>query len=187
MKKDVEEGRFFEWLKRALPDMRRRAIQLTSNGADAADLVQETCLRALTRRDLFVWQSSEGLRRWLARIMINRHFDILRRRRFETLLPALDNVPAADTSAPAWTRISDQEVADAVERLPPALRQTYRLVTVDRRSPAVIAKRLRIRPATVASRVHRARACLRKSLAIEDARPKVVQIALRSVPPGSAR
>jgi RNA polymerase sigma-70 factor (ECF subfamily) len=160
---------FSEWLTRLLPELRGVARRLTSNAADAAELVQNTCLRALNKRQLFVKGASDGMRKWLTRIMTNLYYDLVRKSRFEKLLGEMDDVVAPDPTPPAWTRVSDEEVTAAVERLGLPLRSTYHLFAVEQYSYTKISEHLRIAPSTVATRIFRARAHLRKTLGVEEA------------------
>ncbi|MGE0627293.1 MAG: RNA polymerase sigma factor [Hyphomicrobiaceae bacterium] len=59
-----------------LPRMRRFAYSLTGNLDQADDLVQETCMRALSNLDK--WQEGTRLDSWMFRIAQNLWFDRLR-------------------------------------------------------------------------------------------------------------
>jgi RNA polymerase sigma-70 factor (ECF subfamily) len=156
---------FSSWLAQLQPSLRRLAARLAKNPVDAADLAQATCLRALEKRALFVRGSCEDLKRWLVKIMVNLHFDLLRKASRETPADWLDEVAAPEeTPAPNWSTLADEEVRSAVEHLRPHLREAYRLFAVDRVSYATISTRLRIPVSTVATRIYRARVRLRATL-----------------------
>jgi len=167
MDDSAERDGFSEWLTGSLPDLRKVAARLTPNTAVAADLVQDTCLRALNKKQLFVHGAGDGMRRWLARIMTNRYYDLVREQRFERLFGELDDVPSPDLSPAPWKYVSDADLNAALGQLRPVLRDTYQLFAVERCSYAKISQRLCVPPATVATRIYRARASLRKSLGIE--------------------
>ena len=156
---------FVIWLGALQPDLRRRALRLTNNFADAADLAQATCLRALEKRALFVRGSATELRQWLFRVMANLHCDGLRRGSRETPVAWLDEVSATEgPTVGSWRTLGDDEVATAVDRLRPPLREVYRMFAIDRVSYAAISTRLRIPISTVATRILRARGHLRATL-----------------------
>jgi RNA polymerase sigma-70 factor (ECF subfamily) len=163
---------FAEWMVALQPDLKRFGMRLASNSIDAADLTQATCLRALQKRRLFAHGSRDDLKRWLIRIMVNLHRDWRRQRAREVLLGQTDTIAAAETTPqPLWTRIGDDEVRSAIERLSLALRDVYRLRVVERFSYAKIAVRLQIPMSTVATRMFRARIRLRSLLDAEIAPP----------------
>jgi RNA polymerase sigma-70 factor (ECF subfamily) len=156
---------FAEWIAALQPDLRRLGMRLAANAIDAADLAQATCLRALEKRRLFARGSLDDLRRWLRRIMVNLHRDLLRQRTREVLLEQMDGMPAAENGPPPfWTQIGDEEVRRAIGRLSLALRDVYLLRAVERFSYDKIAARLRIPMSTVATRMFRARLRLRALL-----------------------
>ena len=148
-----------------LPDLRRLAWRLTALPADAADLTQATCLRALEKRSLFVRGSAQDLRKWVSRIMTNLHRDQVRRRLREVLLDRVDDIPALRNEAPAaWTQVGDEAVRSAMQRLRPPLRDVYTMRALQRLSYSTISARLHIPETTAATRMFRARRRLREML-----------------------
>jgi RNA polymerase sigma-70 factor, ECF subfamily len=180
---------FAEWIVALQPDLRRFGMRIAANSADAADLAQATCLRALEKRRLFAHGSRDDFRRWLTRIMVELHRDWRRNRTREVLLEQTDGIPAAETAPqPLWTRIGDDEVRHAIERLSLTLRDVYRLRAVERFSYAKIAVRLRIPMSTVATRMFRARIRLRALLDAELAAPaKITPIGVERRPRANRR
>jgi RNA polymerase sigma-70 factor (ECF subfamily) len=142
------------------------AYRLTGNHDDAQDLVQEVLLRVRRGLATFTPGSLEG---WLSRITTNAFLDDVRKRRRRPLeiVPDLpDTLVGVD---------ADPEMALAVERLPDDIQDALRALPPDFRAPLVlcdvvgldyaeIAAALAIPPGTVRSRIHRARALLRRSL-----------------------
>ena len=63
----------------SLPQLRSLASRLTPCAADASDLVQETCLRAIEKQHQFVRGSPDDLVRWLRTIMHHLRRDDLTR------------------------------------------------------------------------------------------------------------
>jgi RNA polymerase sigma-70 factor (ECF subfamily) len=163
---------FAEWIVALQPDLRRFGMRIAANPTDAADLAQATCLRALEKRRLFAHGSRDDLKRWLTRIMVNLHRDWRRQGAREVLLDQTDGIPATETAPqPLWTRIGDDQVRCAIDRLSLTLRDVYRLRAIERFSYAKIAVRLRIPMSTVATRMFRARIRLRALLDAELATP----------------
>ena len=68
---------FGSLVEREIPRLRRYARALTRNAERADDLVQETLLRAISKRHL--WQMGTDLRAWLFTIMHNQHVNLVRR------------------------------------------------------------------------------------------------------------
>ena len=142
------------------------AYRLTGNHDDAQDLVQEVLLRVRRGLATFTPGSLEG---WLSRITTNAFLDDVRKRRRRPLeivpdLPdSLVGVDADPEQALAVERLPD-DIQDALRALPPDFRAPLVLCDVVGLDYAEIAAALDIPPGTVRSRIHRARALLRRSL-----------------------
>jgi RNA polymerase sigma-70 factor (ECF subfamily) len=90
------------------------AMNLTRNGRDAEDLLQDTFLRAFERFDQF----SEGtnLRAWLNRIMVNRFINLYRRKKLRNESASFDDVePFVGSEDTQQT--SDYQGAGAISRI----------------------------------------------------------------------
>jgi RNA polymerase sigma-70 factor (ECF subfamily) len=148
----------------ALPDLQRRASRLTENGSDAADIVQETCRRALEAREQFT--TGSDLKPWLFTILRNVHLDHARRARRLIHVEAHDDLLCSPEvgGKPLWTRVSDDDLERALSELPPLYRDVYTLHAVDHVRYEEIALRLGIPTNTVGTRLRRARLHLRASL-----------------------
>ena len=142
------------------------ARRLTSNPADADDLVQATCLRALENWHRFVDGSLPDFKKWVVTIMSNLHCDGLRKRQRELLSPDLDDRPdeTIPDEPPPWHHLKEESVAAAVSALPAVLHAPYILFAMDHLSYAAIAQRLNVPARTVGTRIFRARARLRVTL-----------------------
>jgi RNA polymerase sigma-70 factor (ECF subfamily) len=149
-----------------LPQLQSLARRLSRHPDDAADLVQETCLRALEHWRGFVAGSIDDLRRWLRTIMHNLHCDRARAFRREVGCSDLEEMSGGDGPEPCarWRLVDDRPVAEAVSGLPPRLRGPYVLFVRDQLSYASIAASLRIPENTVGTRIRRARGHLREAL-----------------------
>jgi RNA polymerase sigma-70 factor, ECF subfamily len=152
--------------------LQRIANRWCANADDARDLVQDTFERALRSG---IWEDIRSLDAWLARIMhnvfINRCRTAARRPSLETLddnqgYPVRDEpgAPEPDTPEPAWSRITVQDVHEALDQIEPMYREVYKLHAFDHLTYEQIAERLSIGRITVGTRLTRARKHLREVL-----------------------
>jgi RNA polymerase sigma-70 factor (ECF subfamily) len=143
--------------------LRARARVLARTRADADDLVQATCLRALENPHRLRHDTNSYA--WLLRIMHNLNIDRVRSICRERILDVAGELPApALEPCPIWRTIGEDEVSRAVATLLPKYRWVWYLATVRRLPQDQIAARLGISHRTVASRLFRARAALRRLL-----------------------
>src|SRR5439155_17203538 len=122
---------FSDQLIAVLPRLRRFARGLTGAAAEADDLVQAACERALARHHQF----QEGTRfdSWMFRIVQTIWIDQLRARdvRKEDGDVAEERLGSDAAVRGIEARIALSEVRLAVDRLPPDQRATLMLVTVE--------------------------------------------------------
>src|SRR6188474_1019407 len=105
----------------------RVAHSVSRDNADAADLVQETYLRALRAYESFDLQAF-GIRPWLLRILHNTHLNRVKRDRRSPL--AMDGnlldataEPEAPTYIPPFEgTFADEDLNEAINQLPEDLR-----------------------------------------------------------------
>jgi RNA polymerase sigma-70 factor, ECF subfamily len=146
---------FADEILASVPSLRGFAVSLTRDLNQAEDLVQETVLRALSKQQQF--QSGTCLQAWLFTILRNHFFSAHRR--------SMREEGDADGSyAGMMTSVADQEdkvmiqdVAAALDKLPPGQREAIVLVGVDGLSYEEAAQALGCAVGTVKSRVNRAR------------------------------
>ena len=152
---------FLDQIEAAIPGLRAYARALTRDREVADDLVQDTLEAALARQAQ--WRGDGPLRAWLARILMNRFRDGLRRKRPETTVLTLVPDPA-DLSATraAEGRLALAEVHAAMGRLPEDQRAALLLVALEGMSLAEAASVLGCAEGTLASRLARAREALRQ-------------------------
>jgi RNA polymerase sigma-70 factor (ECF subfamily) len=143
----------------------RRAFYLTRDRDCANDLVQRTVERACSSRHQLRPASSPA--RWLSSIMTTQFIDECRRYSagpFSRAQP-LDCVAAPDpTPTPLWASLDMDDIVAAARGLPPRFRQPFELHALARMSHRAIALRLGLPMGTIATRIHRAKRLLRKSL-----------------------
>lgn len=143
-----------------------RALQLTGNSADAADLVQDTLEQAFKKLEQFLPGTNAGA--WVQVILERKFIDHWRRKcKHEHRLKAaaLFIYPDGETiDPPAWKQYTGDELSAAMWRLPSRLRRVYELRCVAGLSYEEIAVRLGIPRGTVGTHIWRARRELRARL-----------------------
>ncbi|WP_327794676.1 sigma-70 family RNA polymerase sigma factor [Harenicola maris] len=141
-------------------DLRRFAMVLTRDPALRDDLVQETVLRALEKRDLL--KDPDGLRKWLFQIMRRRLIDLRRsdsaRERRED---ALQWVGEAYQQPPQDLQVRLSQLRKAFRHLPVDQRRALQLVAIDGLTCRDAAAHEGIALGTLLSRLARARQRLR--------------------------
>jgi len=143
----------------------RVARRLTSDGAVAEDLVQETLLRAWRSFDQF--EAGTNIRAWLFRIMFNAFYAQGRQARSAPVLVSLDAPDrAAEPERPAGLSLIDAaEVNRAFEELSDEHRAVLLLGVVEGFTCQEMADALSLPMGTVMSRLSRGRQALRDRLA----------------------
>jgi len=161
----LEDWALFE--SEALPfhiDLYRLAKWLLRNQAEAEDLVQETFVEAL--RSFHRFEKGTNCRAWLIKIMYHL---LSKRRRYTSRLQLVgdsdeqiaETVPAPPPSSP---EVVEEEVLNALQRLPQPYQEVVILSDVEDLSYKEIADALAIPTGTVMSRLHRGRRLLRSEL-----------------------
>jgi RNA polymerase sigma-70 factor (ECF subfamily) len=164
-KAPLEEWASFE--NEALPyraDLYRMAKWLLGNRDEPEDLVQETLLAAL--RSFSRFQKGTNCRAWLIKIM---YHTLSKRRRSENRLRVVadSEEQIAETVAyepPTPENLTEQEVLDALKRVPRQFQEVVILSDVEDMTYKEIADVLSIPTGTVMSRLHRGRKLLRAEL-----------------------
>ena len=162
--RDPVSIRFSDQLIAVLPRLRRFARGLTGSAADADDLVQAACERALARQHQF----QEGTRfdSWMFRIVQTIWIDQIRARdvRKEDSDVAEERLGSDEPVRRVEARLALDEVRRAVDRLPPDQRTALLLVTVDGLSYKEAADVANVPVGTIMSRLARARIALQLQL-----------------------
>jgi len=156
--------RFSDQLVAVLPRLRRFARGLTGSAADADDLVQAACERALAREHQF----QEGTRfdSWMFRIVQTIWIDQIRSRdvRKEEPEEEAERMGSDEPVRRVEARLALAEVRDALKELPPDQRVALLLVTVDGLSYKEAAAVAEVPVGTIMSRLARARVALQAKL-----------------------
>lgn len=136
----------------------RISATLLRQQCDREDAVQGTIEKALRGRERL--RDDRALEKWLARILINECYALLRKRKRETLY---EDLPERETAADANPDLY---------RLFTSLSEKYRLPMVlyyvEGYTVEEIARMLRMPKGTLKSRLHRGRKLLRGSLDLEE-------------------
>jgi RNA polymerase sigma-70 factor (ECF subfamily) len=153
-----DESAFRALYRRQTPLLYRVAYRMVANADRAADIVQDTWLRAAQGLPSFRWQSS--LSTWLVGIVVNRSREEIRRTTKEA--PAQEEIPEppARNSDP-WQR---RDLERAVAQLPEGYREILLLHDVEGYTHEEIAQALEIEASTSRSQLARARSAVRASL-----------------------
>lgn len=157
-------NRFETLLVEEIPALRRYARALCGNESEADDLVQESLLRAVSRRRL--WISHRGMRPWLFTILHNLFVNSVRRGARSPLVEMPERfgetAAAAGEDPGELCTLSDFE--QALRRLSPEQREVLVLVGVEQMSYRQVARIAGVPVGTVMSRLSRARSQLREGL-----------------------
>jgi RNA polymerase sigma-70 factor, ECF subfamily len=147
----------------------RAARSLTGSREEAEDLVQETFARVLQKPRLLRSDDDIG---YLLRVLRNTFISMRRsaaRRPQATAPPeALDYVQD-ETAVQPQTRMELAEVYAAISELPPDFRDAVVAIDVVGLSYRQAARALRVREATITTRLHRGRQRIARALATDQA------------------
>lgn len=146
-------------LVEVLPNIRRFALSLTGNMADADDLLQSTVERLLTKG----WPESAELVAWCLKVCRNLWIDEVRSRKVRHDAsddPAVIGEQVLEGEQQVHGEMALQEVQSALWELPEAQREVLELVAVEGYSYKEAAAVLEVPIGTVMSRLTRARTAL---------------------------
>ena len=144
------------------------ALVLTRNPAEAADLVQETYVRALKAKESL--RPSSNVKSWMFTILRNIWLNQLRHKRSAPQIVELEAhegiadvaiETSKDPHAQYTSKIEQEKVRNAIQQLPPEFREIIVLREYEELSYQEIAAMLDCPAGTVMSRLARARSKLR--------------------------
>ena len=151
---------FSEALVAHLPALRRYAVSLIGNTAQADDLVQDCIERALRQSSQL--RELPRIAGWLRRILYNLYIDDLRRNRAKGKEEDVDGLADhLELSVSAADRDTVRDLSKAMGQLSVEHREILLLVSVEELNYREIAEELGIPQGTVMSRLARARERLR--------------------------
>ena len=148
-----------------LPRLRRFAYGLSGDAAQADDLVQDACVRALTHRDQ--WQPGTKFESWMFRITQNLWIDkrrSVKSRGVHQDIDGLDEPMGVDGRDVTEGRLTLSAVMKGMEALSPDQRALMALVCIEGASYKEASETLQVPIGTVMSRLARARQTLQAQL-----------------------
>jgi len=174
----AERRRLFQ--EQALPFMDQlygAGMRMTKNPADAADLVQETFVKAFAAFSQF--EQGTNLKAWLYRILTNTFINVYRKKQRDPYRGTIDELEdwqlggaesATSTAgrsaeAEAIDRMPASVVKDALQSIPEDFRLAVYFADVEGFAYQEIADIMKTPVGTVMSRLHRGRRLLRELLA----------------------
>jgi RNA polymerase sigma-70 factor, ECF subfamily len=167
--------------EQALPFMNQlyaAAMRMTRNPSDAADLVQETFVKAFQAFGQF--QQGTNLKAWLYRIQTNTFINNYRKNQRNPYQGTIDELEdwqlggaesvtqsssTRSAEAEAIDHLPDSAVKDALQSIPEDFRLAVYFADVEGFSYQEVADIMKTPVGTVMSRLHRGRRMLRESLA----------------------
>jgi RNA polymerase sigma-70 factor, ECF subfamily len=145
-------------------------VRLLSNEGEAAEVAQESFLRAYQNLDRF--DDGRPFDVWVLAIARNLCLDLLRRRqkvKTEDVEPHAPKLPSDEMSAEAGViaKQERQSLEAAMATLSPEDREVLALYYVQKRTTKEIAQVMDVAPGTIMARLFRAREKLRQKLTVE--------------------
>lgn len=163
---------FTSQLKAAMPHLWRYAFTLTQDRSQADDLVQDCVERAIRKREM--WDSSQSLKPWLMKILLNLFRDRYRARARLAEVPFVPEYEGSHTDSTVEDRAELAAVVKRMQELPESQRQALQLVAFGGLSYAETAEVLGVPIGTILSRVARARSKLNNEPSPQNARLRSV-------------
>ena len=165
--KQVEGAAFAEFIAGHLDAGYNLARWLVPNDDDAADILQDACLRAMNAFDGY---RGGNARAWILTIVRNTAYNFIRDRKAVAETPIDDGVLAGissneDNPERRLIREADaNELREAIQQLAPEYREAIVLREMEEMTYKEIAAMQKVAIGTVMSRLSRARALLRDRL-----------------------
>lgn len=150
---------------RHAPWLQARLLRRCNDSEVVVDVIQDTFVAVW--RDARKFRGDGEVAGWLWGIAFRRMVSRLRSRKDVVLLPEWDAGPAADVPAAeeqVLLGVEYGDLADALRRLSPEFRAVVQAVVLDGLTAREAGRLLGVRPNTVKTRLHRAKAQLRQSL-----------------------
>lgn len=159
-------------IKKHIDSLWYTSLRLTRNKEDAEDIIQETCLKAF--RNIESLRSEGKSKAWLIKILTNTFINKYRKE--QTAPEEIDVEPDFlepiyykngqffDLEKDLFSKVMDDEVKDAIDKLPVKFRMAVVFVDIEELSYREVEDILKISPGTLASRLYRGRRLLKDTL-----------------------
>ena len=177
--KSGDDVAFVELSERHSNMVLRQAYRIVKNRQDAEDVLQESLIRAFLHLKDFEERCSFSS--WLTRIAINFALMSLRKKRghIEVSMEVINDDhgtqhrwepqdPAENPESHCSRREREELLEEAIQQLPPTLRQVVQMKIIDGRSGEEVSRTLGISVPAAKSRLTRAKTALRLSLTSGD-------------------
>lgn len=157
----ANERQFIATIAPCIPSLRRYAVRLTRNHADADDLIQDTLLRAV--RKLNLWQPGSNMMAWLVVMMRRLYLSKVTTVQSRAIMISIDDWDVGTPPTQLGT-IELRQVSARWAALSKEHQDILTIVVVEGDSYVEAAQRLQIPTGTVRSRLSRARGYLRDEM-----------------------
>ncbi len=174
----ADQRRFAEQAAEYMDPLYGAALRMTSNVADAEDLLQDVCLKAY--KGFGTFQEGTNLKAWLFTILTNTFINSYRAKQRQPDESRLDDVEdlylykrfgvvergmaAKSAEEVVLERFTGTHLKEAIESLPEQFRITVLLSDLEGFSYKEISEIVEVPLGTVMSRLHRGRKALQKTL-----------------------
>ena len=167
--KSEKENLWQDFEKEAMPysaDLFRVAMFLKRDRDAAEDLLQETLMQGL--KSFHRYEKGTNCKAWLTTIMYHTHYKQLRKQTNLHLVADTEEKIAETVQfeAPIPQHLTDEDVLQALKKVPEAFREVVLLCDVEGFAYKEISSVLDVPIGTVMSRLHRGRKILRGELAV---------------------
>jgi RNA polymerase sigma factor (sigma-70 family) len=139
----------------------RTALRVTGNPADAEDVLQNLFLRFLNRK--ITLDPSRSPKGYMHRVAINASIDLLRRKAAK---PVTKLEEGKDSNTPKSSPLLKEILRSALAKLPSQDSELFVLCYLEGYTYEELAGQFGIERGTIASRLHRIRAVLKKELSL---------------------
>ncbi|CDQ21448.1 RNA polymerase sigma-70 factor, ECF subfamily [Halobacillus karajensis] len=144
------------------------ALKVTKNPCSAEDILQETFIKAYDKLEEIKDENKVGA--WLSTIAHRKAIDLIRKEKRAVLLPIEEIPPSrtveecSDVECICEQRCLEEDIKKRTLMLSPKLRAVFQLSYYKQLQEKEIAYNLKISPAAVKSRLHRARQMMKGTL-----------------------
>ena len=137
-------------------------MRYMGNRDDAADVLQETFIKVLTRIGEVSYRGEGTLKSWILRVTVNEALTALRRKVYFDDVETMADVP--ETEEPDVEKVPLQVMMNMIARLPDGYRTVFNMFVMERMGHKEIARQLGIGVSSSASQLLRAKRILAKEI-----------------------